>query len=162
MTSPSIVRRATPQDRESVWDLFRLMHAENAIFTLAEQKVNWILDRVLHPESILEGDTGPRGFLGVIGAINKLEGMILLLLCPASWYSDDIIFQDCANFVHPAHRRSTHAKALLSYGRHISDSVGVPFLAGIVTSVELERKVKLYRRQMSEVGAFFLHNGRST
>lgn len=158
MTSPSIVRKAFPQERDSLWALLRLMYDENGIFSLSEHKVNWMMDRVLCPESIPEGDYNARGFMGVIGKPGIPEGLILLVLCPASWYSEDIILQDCANFVHPDHRKSDHAKALLAYGRHISDEVGIPYMAGVVSNVRTAAKVRLYRRQMPEAGAFFLYN----
>lgn len=160
MSSASIVRRATPDDRKSIWVLLRLLHEENGVFTLSEPKLNWLLDRILHPERLSEGDTGVRGFMGVIGPSNALEGLLLMTL-GAPWYSDDIILEEYANFVHPDHRRSNHAKVLLSYGRHISDQVGIPLIMGIISNIRTQAKVRLYRRQLPEAGAFFLYNAES-
>lgn len=157
MTSTSIVRRAIPQDRDSIWDLFRLLHEENGVFNLSEHKINGLLDRVLHPEKIPEGDTGTRGFMGVIGPVGALEGLLVMVL-GSFWYSDDIIFEEYANFVHPAHRRSSHAKALLAYSRHMADNVDIPLVIGIISNIRTEAKVRLYRRQLPECGSFFLYN----
>jgi len=155
--SPSIVRKATPADRDGIWELFNLVHEENAILTQSKPKLNWLLDRILHPERILESDNGTRGFIGVIGPPKKLEGMILLCL-GSLWYSDDIILEEYVNFVHPDHRNSNHAKTLVAYAKHIALETGIPLLIGIVSNNRTAAKVRLYRRQLPEAGAFFLWN----
>ena len=157
MTSASIVRKAVPEDRDSIWNLFRLLHEENGVFNLSEHKINYLLDRILLPEKISEGDTGVRGFMGVIGPIGKLEGLLVMVL-GSFWYSDDIIFEEYANFVHPDHRKSNHAKALLAYSRHMSDNVKIPLVIGIISNLRTAAKVRLYRRQLPECGSFFLYN----
>ena len=157
MTSASIVRKAVPEDRDSIWDLFRLLHEENGVFNLSEHKINYLLDRILLPEKISEGDNGVRGFMGVIGPVGKLEGLLVMVL-GSFWYSDDIIFEEYANFVHPDHRKSNHAKALLAYSRHMSDNVKIPLVIGIISNLRTAAKVRLYRRQLPECGSFFLYN----
>lgn len=157
MTSASIVRKAVPEDRDSIWDLFRLLHEENGVFNLSEHKINYLLDRILHPEKISEGDAGVRGFMGVIGPVGKLEGLLVMVL-GSFWYSDDIIFEEYANFVHPDHRKSNHAKALLAYSRHMADNVQIPLVIGIISNLRTAAKVRLYRRQLPECGSFFLYN----
>lgn len=157
MTSESVVRKAVPADRESIWDLFRLLHEENGVFSLSEHKINYLLERILHPEKIPEADPGIRGFMGVIGPVGKLEGLLVMVL-GSFWYSDDIIFEEYANFVHPAHRKSNHAKALLAYSRHMADNVNIPLVIGIISNLRTAAKVRLYRRQLPECGSFFLYN----
>lgn len=156
MTSPSIVRKAVPGDRDSIWELFHLLHEENGIFQISEHKINYLLDRVLYPERISEADTGLRGFMGVIGPVGKLEGLLVMVL-GSFWYSDEIIFEEYANFVHPDHRKSNHAKTLLAYSRHMADNVNIPLCIGIVSNVRTAAKVRLYRRQLPEAGNFFLY-----
>lgn len=162
MTSQSIVRKALPEDRKGVWELFRLLHEENGVFSLSEHKLNWLLDRILYPEKISESDTGTRGFMGVIGPVGSPEGFILMVL-GSFWYSDDIILEEYANFVHPEHRRSKHAKMLLSYGRHLADEVGIPMVIGIISNIRTAAKVHLYRRQLKlpEAGVFFVYNSKT-
>lgn len=158
MNSPSIVRKATPEDRRGIWELFDMVHEENAILNQSKPKVDWLLDRILHPERIPEWDNGTRGFIGVIGPPERLEGLILLCL-GSLWYSDDIILEEYVNFVHPDHRNSNHAKTLVGYARHLADKTGIPLLIGIVSNHRTAAKVRLYRRQLPEAGAFFLYNG---
>jgi len=157
MNHPSIVRRAGPDDRKGIWSLFDMVHEENAILSQSKPKINWLLDRILHPERIPEWDNGTRGFIGVIGPPQALEGLILLCL-GSLWYSDDIILEEYVNFVHPDHRNSNHAKTLVSYARHLADQTGIPLLIGIVSNHRTEAKVRLYRRQLPEAGSFFLYN----
>lgn len=157
MTSNSIVRRAVPEDYEGIWKLLNLVHTENAIMSQSKPKLDWLLDRLLHPEKIAEGDNGTRGFIGVIGPVGALEGMILLCL-GSLWYSDDIILEEYVNFVHPDHRKSNHAKTLVSYAKSIADKTGVPLIIGVVSNTRTAAKVRLYRRQLPEAGAFFLYN----
>jgi len=157
MTSESTVRKAVPEDWDSIWDLFRLLHEENGVFNLSEHKINYLLDRIVRPEKIPEGDTGIRGFMGVIGPVGAIEGLLIMVL-GTFWYSDDIIFEEYANFVHPDHRRSNHAKALLAYSRHMSDNVQIPLVIGIISNLRTAAKVRLYRRTLEEAGSFFLYN----
>ncbi len=154
--SASIVRKALPEDRDGIWKLFHLLHEENGVSNISEPKINYLLDRILHPERIPEGDTGTRGFIGVIGAVGRLEGFLLMVLS-STWYSDEIILEEYANFVHPEYRRSNHAKTLLSWGRHMSDQIGIPLLVGIISNIRTAAKVRLYRRLMPEVGSFFMY-----
>lgn len=154
-----VVRRATPADRDSIWELFRILHAENGAFTLSENKVNYLLDRVLHPERIPEGDMGVRGYMGVIGDVGKIEAFILLII-GSYWYSEELMLEELANFVHPEHRKGTkHAETLLKYAKHLSDSLDkTPLIIGIISNHKTEAKVRLYRRHFEMTGAFFLHN----
>lgn len=137
------------------------MHHEAGLFPLSEPKVQSFLDRVLRPESISPKDTGPRGIIGVIGGNAYLEGVIMLILSPV-WYSEQVVMQDCVNFVREECRQSNHAKALIGYSKHMTDEIrkGHPefrMMVGVVSTKRTMPKVRLYRRQMTEVGAFFLY-----
>jgi len=159
--SPSIVRCAVPADESQLWILLRQMHLEAGLFPLSEPKVQGLLTRVLHPETILPNDMGLRGIIGVIGQHRYLEGVIILVLSPL-WYSDTIAMQDCVNFVREECRQSNHAKALISYSKHMTDEIrkGHPefkMMVGVVSTKRTMPKVRLYRRQMAEVGSFFLY-----
>lgn len=161
MTSPSIVRAAVPEDRAELWRLFRMHHAENALFPISEEKVGALLDRVLHPELITVDDAGPRGLIGVIGEIGELEGAIMLIL-GSPWYTDTVTMDDCLNFVDPAHRASRHSEALIRYSKNLVDQVreGHPdfkMLLGVVSTQRTAAKVRLFSRHLTPVGAFFMY-----
>lgn len=162
MTSPSIVRPAAPADEAEMWRLFKLHHAENALFPISDRKVQFLLDRVLHPAQIETDDCGPRGIAGVIGSPGALEGAIMLVLGSA-WYTDQIGVDDCMNFVDPAHRCSEHAKALIAYAKNMVDVIrdgGHPdfkMIVGVVSTKRTAAKIRLYSRQLEPVGAYFMY-----
>lgn len=161
MTSPSTVRAAIPDDRPEIWRLLKLHHAENALFPLSERKVEFYVERALHPEKIAADDTGPRGIVGAIGNTGALEGMVMLVL-GSPWYTESIAMDDCVNFVDPAHRISNHAKALISYSKNLVDQVRVGhpdfrMLLGVVSNERTAAKIRLYSRQLEPVGAFFMY-----
>lgn len=161
MSAPSVVRSATPDDKPEVWRLLKLHHAENALFPLSERKVEFYVDRALHPENIPANDTGPRGIVGTIGKVGALEGMVMLVL-GSPWYTDSIAMDDCVNFVDPAHRNSNHAHALIDYSKRLVDQVRVgnpefSMLMGIVSTERTAAKVRLYSRQLEPIGAFFMY-----
>lgn len=161
MSSASVVRPAVPADRPEILRLFKLHADENALFPMSERKVAYHLDRVLNPGQIAPDDTGPRGLIGVIGPIGALEGAIMLLL-GSPWYSDEIGMDDCMNFVDPAHRRSDHAKALISYSKHLVETVRAShpdfkMIIGVVSTERTAAKIRFYSQQMGDpVGAYFM------
>lgn len=159
--TPSIVRSATVADENQLWVLLRLMHHEAGIFPLSEQKVQFYLDRVLRPETIHPGDTGPRGIIGVIGIPQRLEGIIMLVLGQI-WYSDSITMMDSVNFVHPDYRQSSHAKTLLAYSKNMVDEIrknhcDFRMMLGVVSSKRTAAKCRLYEQQLTQIGAFYVY-----
>lgn len=161
MTQSSIVRKALPEDKGQMMHLLELMHDENGLFELDKGKVEWMLDRILYPDSIESNDNGHRGLAGVIGN-GHLEGIIILVL-GRTWYSSDVCLEDAANFVHPDHRRSDHAKALIGYAKNLTDVIrqdhpSFKMILGVVSTKRTAAKVRLYERQLSApIGAFFAY-----
>ena len=161
MTSPSIVRAAVPEDEREIWRLFRLHHEENAMFALSEPKVQYFLDRVLHPEIVAANDLGPRGIIGTIGPVGALEGAIMLVL-GSPWYSEEVTMDDCMSFVDPAHRKSNHARTLIAYARHMVDEIrhaheNFKMIVGVLSTKRTAAKVRLYEQQLTPVGAYFIY-----
>lgn len=161
MSNQSFVRSAIREDEKEIWRLFKEHHAENAFFPLSEPKVQYYLDRVLKPETIPAGDNGPRGVVGVIGPVGSLEAAIMLIL-GSPWYSEAITMDDCMSFVDKRHRISNHARALLGYAKGIVDQIRIgnpefKMILGIVSNVRTSEKVRLYSRQMTAVGAYFMY-----
>lgn len=161
MTSPSVVRPAVLSDEPEIWRLLRLMHEENALFPLSEHKVQFYLDRALRPHEISADDTGPRGIIGAIGPSGSLEAMIMLVLS-APWYSDVIGMDDCVSFVDPNHRRSDHAKVLIAYAKNMVDEIrkshsDFTMTLGVVSTQRTAAKIRLYERQLTQVGAYFIY-----
>lgn len=154
MTSPSVVRIATPEDGQEIWRLFLQGHKENGIFTLAPEKVQWFLNRVLYPETIPIGDTGPRGVIGVIGPVGSLEALVFLTI-GSYWYSDDLHLEEYIIYTDPEHRKSHHVQALIAWMKNQVELTGLPLVTGIISNVRTEAKCRLYRRMLPKIGEFF-------
>lgn len=158
MTSPSIVRIATPADLQEIWRLFLQAFRENGQFTLAPEKVDYFILRALHPEMIPPWDTGSRGAIGVIGEVGKLEAIVLVMI-DGYWYTHDKHLAEYLVYVDPDCRRSFHARALIKWMKDRSDDCQLPLLTGVISTERTKAKVDLYGRMLPKVGEFFLYRG---
>lgn len=154
MSSPSKVRIAGVDDYDEVWRLLMESHDENALFPLAEDKVRWFVNRVIFPEIIHPEDTGIRGVIGVIGPIKALEALVFLTV-GSHWYTHAQHIEEYMVFVDPRHRRSAHAKALVSWMKDQVEITGLPLLTGVQSTHRTEAKCRLYQRMLPKIGEFF-------
>ena len=162
MNSPSIVRLATPADAQELWRLTLAAHHENALRSLAPERINWWMQRMLFPEAIPPDDTGPRGVVGVIGKEGALEGMVLMLI-GKFWYTNEFHGEELIVFCDQSHRRSNHTTAMVKWMLDQCRTAGVPLLTGIISNHRTEAKVRLYRRLLGNpVGAFFFVTPKGT
>lgn len=128
---------------------------------MAPRKIGYHIDRLLNPKNIAADDFGPRGLIGVIGAHGSLEGAIMLSF-GSPWYSDEISMDEYLNFVDPAHRASNHAKTLIAYAKHMVDQIRplhpeFKLVIGVLSTERTAPKVRLYERQLTPAGAFFIY-----
>lgn len=159
MACASIVRIATQADWQEIWRLFLAGHRENGMFELAPEKVDWWLNRMLCPLPVW--DTGPRGAIGVIGDVGKLEGLVFVTF-GCFWYTNQRHIEEFIVFVDPESRHSGHAKALVNWMKEQSLATDLPLMTGIISNDRTEAKVRLYSRMLPKVGAFFLYNGKGS
>ncbi len=156
MPTPSVVRVAKPADLQEIWRLFLQSHQENGQFLLAPEKVDWIIERALHPERIPSWDTSSRIVIAVIGPPGALEALVLTSI-DTFWYTNERHLGEYLVYVDPEKRKSNHARALVEWMKHQSDITGLPLLTGIISNERTEAKVRLYRRLVPHIGAFFLY-----
>jgi GNAT superfamily N-acetyltransferase len=126
------------------------------MFQISDRKVDYYLDRLLYPATISNEDAGPRGFIGVIGSVGALEAAIMLTV-GSTWYSEEINLDEHFNFVDPAHRQSNHAKALISFAKHCASEAGIRLVIGVLSTKRTAAKIRLYERQLTPAGAFFVY-----
>lgn len=152
MTSPSIVRTAVPADEESLMALCTMLHGENAAFTKNDDKVRYMLHRAFARDGVS---------IGVIGPTNAIEGAIILMIS-SFWYTSERHLEELFNYVHPDHRRSNHAKALLKHACKCSDELKIPLNIGVMSGKRTAAKINLYRKTLGTypIGAFFLYGNR--
>ena len=155
MTAPSIVTLARPGEEAKIFDFFVLAQLDNGFFPISSKKVIDVIMRACRNEN------------ASIGLIKDSKGNIeaasgITLEC--AWYSDVYFLSELLNFVHPEHRRSRHAHALLKFQKDtallLSKSLGynVPIIPGILTRKRLEPKMRLFQREFQQVGALFIFN----
>lgn len=160
--SPSIVRNPTAADHLEVWRMLMQDHNENGIFPMDASKVDWLIWRLLNPDSIAPQDTGTRGVMGVIGPQGALEAVAAVVIA-SSWYSNHLCLNDLVVYVDPNYRHSGHAKALIEWMKSQSTETGIPLISGVVTKERTQAKCRLYQRQMPvKLGEYFLHEPKAS
>lgn len=137
------IRPATQDEAGAIMGLLRVMHAEVGMLPLSEDRTRETVNRCLTLGAVLvaehEGD-----LVATMG------------LAPGQWwYSDAKHLSEIWTFVHPQHRRSTHARDMLIFADAMAKDLDVPFFAGVTSSVQTEGKCRLYRRILRPIGQSF-------
>lgn len=152
VTEIPVVRRAMPDDEDELMKLCRLLHEENGIFSMSE-------DRVRSTIRLAFDHRG--GMIGVIGEPSKIQAMICLII-GNFWYSDELHLEELFSYVHPDYRKSTNADALVRFAQKCSDEIPLPLVIGILSHSRTIAKVRLYKRRLGNpIGAFFVHGATS-
>ena len=155
--NPFGVRYVEPRHAISLFALLVLAQAENGMAPINEQKVK---------DKISQGLARRGVIIGVIEGRDGLEASVGMQVVQ-TWYSDAVHLEDLWNYVHPAYRRSDHAKNLLRFVKWSVDRLNakaaqageppVPAYLGILTHDRLEAKMRLYQRELQQVGAVFCY-----
>jgi hypothetical protein len=147
------VRFATVADADGVMACLRVMHEENGLFALAEDRVRDLIRLAVDDRAELT----KRPIIGVIGPPGDIEATICLTLARL-YYTDEYHLADMWNFIRPDCRRKMHIRALLQFAMECSDRVGVPLMSGVVSNKRTEAKVRIYRKHFGPYsGAFFVY-----
>lgn len=147
---PSTVRPATPKDEDALFELLCMAYKENAPFVMSEKKVRNAVHLGCCERAIIIGVSEENGKIaGSVGASFSQD-----------WYSDDWYIGEMWNFVHPDHRKGDirHGKNQIQYCKWLSENMNMALSMGILTSTRLEAKVRMYSREMEQVGALFVYN----
>jgi hypothetical protein len=152
------VRFATVADADGVMACLRVMHEENGLFALAEDRVLDLIRLAVDDRA----DLTKRPIIGVIGPPGDIEATICLTLARL-YYTDEYHLADMWNFIRPDCRKKMHIRALLQFAMECSDRVGVPLMSGVVSNKRTEAKVRIYRRHFGPYsGAFFLYRPKNS
>jgi GNAT superfamily N-acetyltransferase len=145
---PASVRIASPEDEAEIWGLMQEAYKEQPIMPLVKERVM---------EKVMMGTRRKGGVIGVIDGKDGLEGYLIAVLS-RWWYTDEWHVEELSNFVHPDHRKSQHAKNLIEFAKWFAEQMNLPLIMGIMSTKRLDAKVRLYKRQVTQCGAVFLHN----
>jgi hypothetical protein len=141
------VRFATPVDEDQIFALLMLLHSENGMFGVNDDKVR---------EGIRWGTRRKGGLIWVIDEGSRVVATMGMLIV-SDWYSDDEYLLERWNFVHPKYRKSNYARMLIEQAKWTSNLLKLPVQVGINSFDRTEGKVRLYARHMACVGAFFMY-----
>lgn len=144
------IRLADDDDELGILEMCRMMHREQPYHPLNISKVAALVRLAIHQ--------GPerRGILGVVGERDRLKAAIFLLIEPI-WYSDDWQLLEFFNYVRPEHRREGFAADLIAYAKRCADQINLDLTVGVFSNVRTQAKIRLYRRWLPPMGAFFCY-----
>lgn len=146
------IRLADEHDEIGILDMVRLMHAEQPYHDLDIGRVAALVRIAVQPSAQRHG---------IVGVIGEPRGPIkagIFLSIEPLWYSSDKVLLEYFNYVRPEARKgSTYANDLIAYAKQCSDHLGLDLTIGVYSTIRTAAKIRLYRRWMIQVGAFFLY-----
>ena len=146
------VRLATRNDADGVMRCLRMMHDENGLFTLAEDRVKSIISNALVPPR----DMVVPPMIGVIGD-KDIEATICLTLSQL-YYTSDWHLADLWCYIRPDCRKKMYIDPLLEFAKECSDKVGVPLLTSVISNKRTEAKIRIFSRHFGvPLGAAFIY-----
>ena len=150
------IRLAQATDVDAVFSLLETMHDEVGVFSFNKELVRLIVERLTVDLTA--------GVIGVIevGEPSVIVATVGLSIMQGAWYTNDRTLYELWSFVQPEHRRSSYAKDLIDFSKKCSDMVkhngsDLPFFSAVVENDLTSAKCRLYKRQLPQVGAFFLY-----
>lgn len=156
----SIVRVAGPADEGEVYRLMLLAHAEISIFPHSNERVVWYVRRFLYGDRLPADDTGPRGIIGCIGPVGALRALSMVGF-GQYWYTNERHLEEYLVFVDPEWRNDSmrYGPTMIEWLKQKSRDTGLPLLTGILSNHRTEAKMRLYKRMLPQIGAYFFYNG---
>lgn len=149
------VRIATQADAEALFDLLKIDVAENAerVAPASDERIREHVAAVLKRPNIA----------GVIDGSDGKPVAVVMLVMIQWWWSNAFYYQEMPLFVHPDHRKSTHAKSLLAFQKFwvdtMAESLGyrIHLLCGVLGVKRLRAKTMMYWRMFRMCGSAFLY-----
>lgn len=152
------VRFAQREDAGSIIACLRLMHEENGLFSLSEDRIREIIESAINPPQELL--TPP--LIGVIGSVGDVEATICLMLTRL-YYTDEWHLGDLWNFIRPDCRKKNHIELLVKFAKDCTAKSKVPLMSAVVSNKRTEAKVRIFSRHYGKpLGAFFLYRPGTT
>ena len=151
----SEVKLAEIGDEAEIFDHLVQAHAENGFNPLCSEKVNAVIREATHKKG---------GVIGLVWGPKGIEASTGLRISEW-WYSDRVHLEELWTFVGKDFRRTSHAKSLLKFQKDFSEKMTlamdyrVNLFTGVLTKIQMEAKVRLYQRELPQVGALFMYGG---
>jgi len=154
-TDPTAVRIGTPDDVDAMMDIATRASDENGFIKANPLKLLAEMWPALNRDN---------GLVGIIGKPGEQIEAAVLLRMGSMWYSDDVVVEEKAIFVHPDFRKGkfNRARTLCEFTKRVADSLGVPLVIGVLSNSRTAAKIRLYEREFGQPsGAFFLYGAKT-
>lgn len=148
---PDHVRTATRRDESRLYDFLVELHKENAIYAMTPDKV-W--------KQIRKATEREGGLIGIIEQDGRIAGCVGLFL-NQYWYTENFHLSEYWSYVHPDYRRSSYAQDLIDFSKWANENMNIALHMGIQSFTRMEGKVRLYKRKLMLIGAFFMNPPRT-
>jgi len=149
------VRIAVPRDLQALMGLSLASGEENGFVNPNPEKLANEIWPALHLD---------HGVVGIIEDANgQAEGGVLLRV-GSMWYSDQMVVEEKAIFIHPDFRdaKGERAKKLFQFSKSVADSLSIPLMIGVLSNERTKAKVRMYEREFGKAsGAYFLYGAKT-
>lgn len=158
MVGSAIVRTATPNDLQRLRAVLTEWHERSGLpGKLSQKKLVAGLRAILNPDNgiMVAYIDAPDGSIAASLAIGPYD----------NWYSEDFALNERWFFVREPYRRQGYDRILMEYARVYRDNIRlrmgkkVPLYFGVMDSVRLETKIRLFRRYGRMIAAIFVMRG---
>jgi GNAT superfamily N-acetyltransferase len=149
------LRLGTPEDMAEIMALAIAAANENGAMNASQL----LLAKTIWPKLNLT-----HGMVGCIGKPGgKIEGMVVLQIGTLH-YTEEPCLEELVLYVHPDYRNAKggRAKKLLEFTRGVSESLGLPLIIGVFSSIDTQQKCKLYERVLGPPSGNYWIYGRKT
>ena len=145
-----VVRYAEPADYPQIISLSEELDAENG---------HCQTDYPRAEAAIMEGINRRQSFIGVIGSVGSIEGIVFIRFA-SMWNSSEIFAEELFLYVPPEFRKTANAKTLLKFATSTCDTLGLPLMIGVLSSHRTKGKLRLYEKHFGQpVGGYFFIAG---
>lgn len=141
-----MMRVATPDDLEAVYQLLLVMHGEYANIGRvdAAKARGAILDIIKSGGCIVAEQNGE-----IVGSVGIFKS--------ASWFSSDEVWSDQWFFIHPDHRKHGLATQFIACLKAAANSENRPFVLSVNTTARTLTKLKYFKKHMQQFGGSFIY-----
>lgn len=150
---PSGLRFAEPGDERRLYDLFVMAHSENGMGDVDPETVRAVIVKgCAHEDVAIALADGPERIEAAIGLhpVKRWYSTDAV----SNWYSEDLLI-----YVHPLHRRSRHARALLQFAQFWAEKSEMPVVLGLMPKDDFEGKEAFFERFARRVGGIYMIGG---
>ena len=142
---PPSVRIAVPSDREDLFAFFWEAHEE---MNYASKDADKVKATIWTATTVRKNPV-----FGVIRGTSGIEAAIGLYFS-AWWYSNDPVLMSFTFYVHPDHRRTSHASDLREFAAWFAEQIEMPLVL-VHLGDQSSKKATVFQKNTCHIGSMF-------